>query len=295
MTEWLRKVSKGETPTPEDWIQHLQAAHRDRPGMTPETLAPYRDSNGLCSYSHLAKEVIGAEPCTIVDLACGNGHLIPFLRKAAPKAQIWGADMSIEELNLARSNKELNGVEFIECMAHRLPFANQSVDHVVCHMAFMLMMPLEPVVAEVARVLRPGGTFSAVMGSKASDPLMVDIQKICLDFTDRRFPFRSQVQRGDGRVATVEGLNQIFTCAQGFAPVDQLEEIRLQIELKPDGIWRFMRFMYFVTILPPEDQQELQRKLRVFADNHSDKDGTIRLTYPLKKFKVRRDGDPCRT
>jgi ubiquinone/menaquinone biosynthesis C-methylase UbiE len=42
-------------------------------------------------------------------------------------------------------------------LAQALPVTAESVDVVLCHAALMLMVPVAPVVAELARVLRSGG------------------------------------------------------------------------------------------------------------------------------------------
>jgi SAM-dependent methyltransferase len=52
----------------------------------------------------------------------------------------------------------------IAARAQELPFADASFDAVACHLAFMLFDDIEQVVAEIARVLRPGGTFIALLG-----------------------------------------------------------------------------------------------------------------------------------
>jgi len=50
--------------------------------------------------------------------------------------------------------------------AAALAVADGCAGSVVCSMALMLVQPLEKVVSEVARVLRPGGVFVALMPSR---------------------------------------------------------------------------------------------------------------------------------
>src|SRR5262249_59326426 len=48
---------------------------------------------------------------------------------------------------------------FGEADAGQMPLPDASCDVVLSHMALHIMTPVEPVLCEVARVLKPGGTF----------------------------------------------------------------------------------------------------------------------------------------
>jgi len=102
------------------------------------------------SYDRLAALVpAGAR---VLDLACGDGALLERLG-----AHAIGVDVSLDELALARGR-------VAQARAQELPVASSSLDVVTCHLAFMLFDEPERVVAEVARVLAPGGEFIAVLG-----------------------------------------------------------------------------------------------------------------------------------
>lgn len=89
----------------------------------------------------------------VLDLACGDGTL---LAQLGPQAV--GLDFSREELAAALSPRVVQG------RAQALPFATASFDACTCHLAFMLFDDIEQVVAELARVLVPGGRFLALLG-----------------------------------------------------------------------------------------------------------------------------------
>lgn len=77
-----------------------------------------------------------------------------------------GIDLSERELARARTRPELADADLRLGRAQRLPFAEDSFDAVVSHMALMLVSEVDQVVAEAARVLRPGGRFAVVVGAR---------------------------------------------------------------------------------------------------------------------------------
>jgi len=66
-----------------------------------------------------------------------------------------GIDVCLQMLEAARA--KVGGADFREGELHQLPVAGQSVDLIVCALALTHVPDLGPVLAEFARVLRPGG------------------------------------------------------------------------------------------------------------------------------------------
>ena len=116
--------------------------------------------DGCSSYQRLAEAV--SPGARVLDLACGDGALIAILREAGH--DVTGLDRSSDELAAAR--RRLGpGLPLHLGEARALPFEDGSFDAVTCHMAFMLMERPAEVVAEVGRVLVPGGLFAGVLGA----------------------------------------------------------------------------------------------------------------------------------
>lgn len=127
-----------------------------------------------------------------------------------------GVDVSHAELSVARARGRgpvLNG----DALA--LPVESGSVDVVVCSMAIMLLRPIDAAMAEVARVLRPGGTFAAIR--PVSSPLLLrDLRVVVpLLLALRHLPELPQrfTGRGLGQVITGAGLSIISTDGARFA------------------------------------------------------------------------------
>jgi SAM-dependent methyltransferase len=145
-----------------DWDRYVVGYHDANPGITQDVLADARDDEGGSPYDWLVRAV-PAGASTVVDLACGSGPVAAML----PAAQVVGVDRSAGELGRARTE---GGRRLVRAEARALPLAGGWADAVVASMALMLLAPLEAVLAEVARVLRPGGTLVATVPVRAANP-----------------------------------------------------------------------------------------------------------------------------
>jgi ubiquinone/menaquinone biosynthesis C-methylase UbiE len=90
-----------------------------------------------------------------LDAACGTGRHSACL--AALGHTVTGVDSSPAMLKHAR--EKVPDGEFHEADLHELPLPDDHVDLVVCALALMHVPDLEPVLAELVRVLRPGGSL----------------------------------------------------------------------------------------------------------------------------------------
>ena len=149
----------GERMQPRNRAQQREAIlrrfHAAHPGLTSRVF----ERTG--SYAQLAAIVRDAE--RVLDLACGDGPLLALLGAGAV-----GVDISRDELAAARAR--LPGATLVHASARALPFPAASFDACACHLAFMLFDDIETVVAELHRVLVPGGTFAALIGGGPVEP-----------------------------------------------------------------------------------------------------------------------------
>jgi SAM-dependent methyltransferase len=96
-----------------------------------------------------------------IDVGCGNGAFTELIvDRCAPK-EIQGIDPSPAQLAFARTRHQANVAEFREGSAMALPFPDDRFD--AATMALVIFFVPEPPkgVAEMARVVRPGGTVAA--------------------------------------------------------------------------------------------------------------------------------------
>lgn len=114
--------------------------------------------------AEIAQELQGKDQrqCEVLDLACGTGSFMRSTLRAFPRLRLTGMDLSPSYSERARhavSNWPTATVA--EGQAEAMPFADDSFDTIVSIYLFHELPPRirGAVMAEAARVLRPGGAF----------------------------------------------------------------------------------------------------------------------------------------
>ena len=101
---------------------------------------------------------------TVLDLGSGaGGDVFISARRVGPTGKAIGLDMTDEMLELARGNAASAGVsnvEFLQGYLENIPLPDASVDVVISNCVINLAADKRRVLAEAARVLRPGGRFA---------------------------------------------------------------------------------------------------------------------------------------
>ena len=103
----------------------------------------------------------------VLEAGCGTGAQTIHLARRSPAARITAVDISGASLRQARQRLEAAGIRTVAWQRAdlaALPFAAASFDHVfVCFVLEHLRDPLA-VLASLRRVLKPGGTLTAIEG-----------------------------------------------------------------------------------------------------------------------------------
>jgi arsenite methyltransferase len=121
---------------------------------------------------------------TVLDLGSGAGaDVLISARRVGPTGRAIGLDMTDEMLELARANAAeagLANVEFVKGYLEDLPLAEASVDVVISNCVINLAGDKNKVLAEAARVLRPGGRFAVsdvIADADMDDATRADMQQ----------------------------------------------------------------------------------------------------------------------
>ncbi|MEK6276652.1 MAG: class I SAM-dependent methyltransferase [Actinomycetota bacterium] len=156
---------------------------------------------------------------TALDIGCGTGAVA--IRLAQRGFEVHGIDHSPEMLALAQQHTERLGlnVEFRTGDVRKLPFADESIDFLTCQGVLHHLPFWRPVIAEVARVLRPGGSFYLSEPCLSSTPPS--------RFWNRAVTVAARVRRATRRVAAQRALGP----ADHEGPLDPEDLLPLLDEL----------------------------------------------------------------
>jgi ubiquinone/menaquinone biosynthesis C-methylase UbiE len=124
--------------------------------MRNEDLVPYRE------------RVIGAAEGRVVEIGVGSGRNLPFYRP--PVSQVLALEPAPALIAMARRARQPDmPVSFIEGSAEAIPLDNHSVDTVVTTWTLCSIPQAAQALAEMRRVLRPGGRLLFVEHGLAPD------------------------------------------------------------------------------------------------------------------------------
>ncbi len=119
-------------------------------------------------------EAIAPQKLRVLDIACGTGRTLKFIRATLPKASLYGIDMSPAYLKKANQllSEELGELpQLLQANAENLPFRENYFQGTTCVFTFHELPPMvrQKVIEEAFRVTQPGGIFVICDSIQASD------------------------------------------------------------------------------------------------------------------------------
>ena len=266
---------------------YLQDFHQRQVGVTSAAFAHLPASSAsttyASSYAALSDLVPAVDaPLWVLDLACGDGHLLGLLAaRQQAQLQLLGVDMSEAELAAARAALPAS-VRLLQGRGQALDLPSASVDYLVSHMALMLMGDIEQVVREMRRVLRPGGQFAAIVGrtfllGEVNEVFMRVFKPIASDALP---PLRFGDRRTGSEVGWRELLDGAFTHVA-------FDDIDVPWSPTPAALWAALLDTYDIDRLDDDARQRLRSAFLDAVVPLQTGDGLIATGWGLRLVRAR--------
>ena len=109
---------------------------------------------------------LGDRPARILDVGCGTGLFAARVREALPMAKLYGVDLTAGMLAKGRDRwrKLAESARPVQGDSERLPFESGSFDAISCANSFHHYPRQDRAIAEMRRVLAPGGRLLLIDG-----------------------------------------------------------------------------------------------------------------------------------
>jgi SAM-dependent methyltransferase len=124
----------------------------DKPGIAASVESAW-DSPDELRLRQLVAEWIGPDAGRLLDLGCGTARMAPLLH-ALQGCRYVGVDSSAEMLTLARARAGARNLRRCDFETEALPFPAQSFDTALCMQVMRHLGSYEPVLRELARVVK---------------------------------------------------------------------------------------------------------------------------------------------
>ena len=230
----------------------------------------------IVAWSRLAGEIfldwIAARPgLRWVDVGCGNGAFTELVVERCAPAEVHGIDPSEGQLKYARARLGTRMAEFRQGDAMALPFPDNSIDLAV--MAPVIFFVPDPAkgVAEMVRVVSPGGTVAAYAWDMAGGgfPLQpVQAELLAMGFAPVRPP----------ALTKIDALQNLWT----DAGLDSVETRKIEVQRTFADFEDFWATAMLGSTIGPtlatmvaSDRDQLKTRVRARLPT----DGAGRITY----------------
>lgn len=230
-----------------------EAYERSRPTYPPEALA------------WVLEQLRVAPAQVVVDLAAGTGKLTRLLAPAAP------ALVAIEPVAGMRAvlRQTVPGVPVLAGTAEALPLRTGSVDAVTVAQAFH-WFDAPRALAELARVLRPGGRFAVVSNRRDRSLEWVAAVWAVMDEVESDAPWGSDTNWWDPAHLGPE-----------LALAGEADFLHEQATT-PQGVVERIQGVSHVAALPPDQRDAVLARVRRVVGQHPDTAGRTELRIPYR-------------
>jgi len=159
----------------------------------------------------IRERVIGAAQGRVLEIGVGSGRNLPFYR--APVTEVLALEPAPRLVSMARSASRGTSIpiSFLEASAEAIPVEDHSVDTVVTTWTLCSIPRAATALAEMRRVLRPGGRLAFVEHGLAPDDgvrrwqdRLTPVWRCCCGGCHLNRPIRSMIEGVGFRIDKIE-------------------------------------------------------------------------------------------
>jgi fatty-acid O-methyltransferase len=142
-----------------DEVLFLNWGYEEDPPMDVPLAASDEPDRACIQLYHRAATQVDLSGKRVLEVGCGHGGGASYLMRTLHPASYTGLDLNPAGIAFCRQRHNLPGLDFVQGDAQSLPFPDQSFDAVINIESSNHYPQMSRFLAEVARVLRPGGHF----------------------------------------------------------------------------------------------------------------------------------------
>jgi SAM-dependent methyltransferase len=202
----------------------------------------------------------------VVDLAAGTGKLTRLLAPAG--ADLIAAEPVAGMRDIFRAS--VPGGPVLASTAEQLAFRDASLDAVTVAQAFH-WFDHDRAIAELARVVRPGGRVGLVWNARDRSVDWVDEVWAIMDRVEKRAPWRDHDNWRDSA----------FRAMPGFGPLHE-GEFRHSHSVTPEGMVQRVASVSHVAVLPDPERATVLDEVRTLLAAHPGTAGRDELAVPYR-------------
>jgi ubiquinone/menaquinone biosynthesis C-methylase UbiE len=142
-----------------DEVLFLNWGYEENPPMALPLAASDEPDRFCIQLYHRTAAQVDLRDKQVLEVSCGHGGAASYIMRTLHPSAYTGLDLNPAGIAFCRRRHNLTGLDFVQGDAENLPFSPQSFDAVINVEAAHLYPDYRRFLAEVARVLRPGGHF----------------------------------------------------------------------------------------------------------------------------------------
>jgi SAM-dependent methyltransferase len=142
-----------------DEILFINWGYEEDPPMALPLAASDEPNRAHIQLYHRTATQVDLSGKRVLEVSCGHGGGASYLARTLRPASYTGLDLNPDGIAFCQKRHNLAGLDFVQGDAENLPFDDESFDAVINVEASHCYSQFPRFLAQVARVLRPGGHF----------------------------------------------------------------------------------------------------------------------------------------